>query len=66
MTTDNGRDYIRSAPTVTFGPPRGGGTTATGTPVMTRTAPTMVVDSIAMTNWGSGYTSTPTAAKVTF
>lgn len=47
-------------PTVTFGPPGGGGTTATGTPVMTGTAPNLVVSSIAMTNWGSGYTAVPT------
>ncbi len=47
------------APTVTFGPSGGGGTTATGTPVMTGEAPSLSVSSISMTNWGSGYTSLP-------
>jgi hypothetical protein len=46
-------------PTVTFGPPGGGGTTATGVPVMAGTAPNLTVTGIAMTSWGSGYTSVP-------
>jgi hypothetical protein len=54
----NGGTYS-STPTITFDPPGGGGVTATGTAVMTGTAPTMVVSTIAMTNWGSGYTTTP-------
>ncbi len=51
---------IMRAPTVTFGPPGGGGTTATGTAVMAGTAPNLSVASISMTNWGSGYTTPPT------
>lgn len=47
-------------PSVTFAAPGGGGVTATGTAVLAAgTLPQPVVQ-IAMTNWGSGYTSTPT------
>lgn len=48
------------APTVTFGAPPAGGTTATGTPLMLGTAPNLTVGGINMTSWGSGYVSTPT------
>lgn len=48
-----------AAPTVTFAAPGGTGVTALGFPVMTGTAPNLTISSIAMTNWGSGYTSVP-------
>lgn len=51
-----------AAPAVTFAAPPAGGVTATGTPVMTGTAPTLAISSIAMTNWGSGYSAVPAVA----
>jgi hypothetical protein len=48
-----------AAPAVTFAAPPAGGVTALGFPVMTGTAPNLTISSIAMTNWGSGYTSVP-------
>jgi len=51
-------------PTVTFSAPSSG-VTATGTAVMSGTAPNMTVVGVAMTNWGSGY-STTQANTVTF
>lgn len=50
-------------PTVTFDAPPAGGVQATANPVMTGTAPNLTVSSIAMTQWGQGYSSVP---NVTF
>lgn len=47
------------APTVTFGPPGGGGTTATGFAVLSAGTLPQPVIQIAMTSWGSGYTTPP-------
>ena len=51
-----GGSYV-SSPTVTFSAPPVGGTTATGTAVLNSAG---AVIQIAMTNWGTGYTSVPT------
>jgi hypothetical protein len=59
VTLTNGGVYA-VAPTVTFGAPGGGGTTATGNVIMGGTAPNLFVQQVQMTNWGSGYVSTPT------
>jgi hypothetical protein len=59
VTLTNGGTYSVT-PTVTFGAPGGGGTTATGVCIMAGTAPNLFVSQVQMTNWGSGYTSTPT------
>lgn len=56
--TDGGTGYT-SAPTVTFDDPPTGGTTATGTAVLTGNA----VSSVTITNRGSGYISNP---EITF
>lgn len=53
--TNGGTGYT-SAPTVTFSAPPAGGTTATGTAVITGNT----VSSVTITNPGSGYTSAPT------
>lgn len=58
-----GGTYV-TAPTVTFGAPSSG-VTATGTPVMSGTTPNLTVVGIAMTNWGTGYT-TISPPSVTF
>lgn len=51
-----------AAPAVTFAAAPAGGVTAIGAPVMTGTAPNLTISSIAMSNWGSGYTSVPAVA----
>jgi len=48
-----------SPPTVTFGAPPAGGVTATGTAVLASGSAPQPVIQIAMTNWGSGYITTP-------
>ncbi len=56
IVTNGGSGYS-SAPTIGFAPVNPIlGVTATGFAVMSGTAPNMTVSSIAMTNWGSGYT----------
>lgn len=54
-----------STPTVTFSPPSSG-VTATGTAIMSGTGSSQTVVGVAMTNWGSGYTTAGTAPTVTF
>lgn len=54
-----------SAPTVTFSPPSSG-ITATGTAVMSGTAPNLTVVGVAMTTWGTGYSTAGTPSTVTF
>jgi hypothetical protein len=55
IITNGGSSYA-SAPSVTFSAPPSGGTTATGTAVLTGG----VVTSVTIMNAGSGYTSAPT------
>ena len=55
----NGGTYS-VAPTVTFGAPPAGGVTATGNVIMGGTGSNQFVQQIGMTNWGSGYSATPT------
>ena len=55
LITNPGAGYS-VPPTVTFTSPGGGGTTATGTAVISAGAVTQVL----MTNWGSGYSTVPT------
>jgi len=49
---------VGPAPSVTFSAPAYGGVTATGTAILDATLG--CVDSIQMTNWGTGYTAAPT------
>ena len=59
-----GGTYV-SAPTVTFSAPSSG-VTATGTAIMSGTSPNLTVVGVAMTNWGSGYSTAGVTPTVTF